>query len=105
MERRFAVVESAGRHASGHVVRAMYTTTNLDLARKKAAKWTREFQREMRSVGGTSGGYVVVECEASDRKGSPIGLGWEVDRAPRLCGGVFARSMERQDAEKRNHHG
>jgi hypothetical protein len=56
----YAVVPSQGRYGSGDTVYTLYRTDDLDKARRRAAKATREFQDAMRPHGGTSGGYRVV---------------------------------------------
>lgn len=81
MAARYAVVESAGMHNSGAQIYAEYTANNLNRARLKAAKWTRDLRR---ICPGSTESYEVIECGLGCVAGSILGRGHDVDRMPRL---------------------
>lgn len=74
---KYAVVPSQGTYGSDSKVYATYRSDDLDRAKAKAAKLTRDYQRDMRPHGGSSGGYRVI---AWDQEGVYLGYGHEADR-------------------------
>lgn len=57
----YAVIPTQGCYGNGSNVSPAYCTDDRERATKKAASMTREYQRAMRSRGGSSGGYRVIE--------------------------------------------
>ena len=77
----FAVIPSQGCYGSDSKVRAAYRTNDRERAIAKAKSLTAAYQRDMRSVGGSSGGYRAIEW---GQEGNYLGYGHEADRVPSL---------------------
>jgi len=97
---RYAVVPSAGRHGSGDMVRAVSVHADRATAIRRAERLTREHQAAMRRYGGTSGGYRVVETEASSAR-TARWQGMDVDALPSVTEGASRRRWH----EGENKHG
>ncbi len=77
---KYAVICSQGMYGSGDTVRVAFRTNDLEKARKRAEKLTREYQDGMRPYGGSSGGYRVIAWDSADTTLS----GYSADRTPSL---------------------
>ena len=73
---KYAVVPTQGMYQSGDSVRVARTSNDLTTARKIARKLSDDYQRGMRSYGGSSGGYRVIVWGSTDRTIS----GYSLDR-------------------------
>ena len=80
---RYAIVISRGRYGSGSRIAPATVLGDRERAVSRAARMGREFRRVMRAYGGTSGGFRVVEVDASVRSRCEVSwLGWELDLHP-----------------------
>jgi len=78
---RYAVVPAPGCYGSGDLVSAITTCADLDRALQIAQRETTKYRVAMAPHGGSSGGYRVVETDATTRSETCWG-GWELDSLP-----------------------